>query len=156
MWSGIIEIRKDSQVWMTIQKHLLIVMVLLRKPWSICFAGIFRNSNAGFLGAFALHMSISNALEAEITVAMIVIETSYQKGCILYAFKQILLWLWKLPRWFLGIYWIDGRTIKLLRAYMTFIFSLYRPLYTKNLYLVTIEVFLMYQNFKIISDFTLR
>jgi len=99
-------------------------MVLLRKPQYICFAGIFRNSNASFLGAFALHMGISNALEAEITVAMIAIETSYQKDwhplclqtdslLLTLAFKTLKIIPWHLlNRW---------ENCKLLCASMTFI-----------------------------------
>lgn len=49
-------------------------------PWPSACGGIYRNSNANFLGAFACNLSNSNSLDAELNGAMLAIELAHQKG----------------------------------------------------------------------------
>lgn len=49
-------------------------------PGASSYGGIFRNSEANFLGAFACNLGISNSLTAELNGAMLAIEIASQKG----------------------------------------------------------------------------
>jgi len=52
----------------------------LGNPGPLSCEGIFRNSNADLLGAFAMNLGFSNSLCAELHGAMIAIETSFNRG----------------------------------------------------------------------------